>query len=164
MAPNIRLSDGALASDQEEDIKFTLRLPRILHARIMSEVKKRQVEFSRYSAADWIKDTIRQRLDGPTPMMFLRPVSESGVEYRELEEGEGGSLAPTQPPIQPSQFLNGYWDKWSRDSKRLEGEAKQESFNEALRDRVAAGLKLPDGFMKKSPESRMGWLRANDRG
>lgn len=60
-APEKRLESAAEA----ECSRFSWNIPAILHKRMMTEVRKRQLSVSKFSLTDWINETCRERLDGP---------------------------------------------------------------------------------------------------
>ncbi len=151
MPDNEKRTSGASEAD---DVRFTLNMPRILHGRMMQEVRKRQAEFSRYSLADWIKEACRARMDCPAPPP---PMPVPQVQYQT-------STPQGQIPagIGRGMVGQGFWDQWSRESKRLEGEARDESFNAALEERKREGLILHPKWDKMGATARLAWLRAND--
>jgi hypothetical protein len=153
---------------ENKEVKVTLRINSILYGRIKVEVEKRRARVGLFSINDWIKETIRSRLDGPfESTVEFWPKPQPGVTYK--EGPNPGYPAPTQPPIplfapmtaEAPRPTDGFWDRWTRESKSLDGDARDASFQEAIRER---GLTLPLKFMKWAPATRLAWLRANDTG
>jgi hypothetical protein len=140
---------------EDDSITFTFKMSRILHGRMMMEVKKRQAEYSKYNLTDWLRETVRLRLDGPPTLVAAQPqqISQAPVTNGQIPAGVGRGTVGA-----------GFWEVWARESKRLEGEARDESFKEALEQRAATGLKLPNTWAKMNPNSRLAWLRSNDTG
>lgn len=136
--------------------RITLRVPVILAGRVDKAVLERRGEERKFSLNDWIVEAIREKVDGPpampNPACYSSPHPDDVILF----------TTPKPPEIQPGRVGDGFWDNWMRESKRLEPDARQESFSEALRDRVAAGLQLPPKWGKMSPEARMAFLRMND--
>lgn len=127
------------------------------------DVKKRKSTVGLFSANDWIKEACRAKLDGqpaaPTVPLYPRP--QSGVTY--TEGPNAGYPIGAIAGLGRGTVADGFWDGWCRDSKRLEVEARDESFREALEQRTAAGLQLPPKWAKMSAAVRLTWLRANDQ-
>ena len=138
---------------QPRDSRLTIRVPEILKARADKYIEVRRGEFSRYCFNDCVLDALRALLDGP------------GIVSQVIENGwDGTHLKTPMPEIGNGHSVGvSYWDNWSRKSKSLEGDARDESFREALRQRQAEGLQLPPKWGKMFPQARMAWLRQNDR-
>jgi hypothetical protein len=138
--------------------RITLRLPSILAARIDQEIAKRRAEQRKFSLNDWITEACRVHLDGGFPPQ---------PNYSIYPKPNG---PPLQPPAEvhlgfPAVEIDSFdWDEWTRKSKALDPEAREDSFRETLRDRQAVGLVLPPEWGKMSPGARMAWLRINDGG
>lgn len=136
----------------------TVRIPNdVLRGRIDQHISKRKIDYPKYSLNDFFLEAARHELDGAITVPAAR------VEIFPTHEVSENPQPYPAPQIQLGQVSDGFWDRWSRDSKRLEGESREESFMEALRERQAAGLELPQGFLKMSIVSKMAWLRVNDR-
>ena len=153
-------------NDTMEDRRITLRVPPILAARVDSAVAKLREEGPRISLNDFIVEAIRDKLDGDASS------GERGHGHQgdpsSVGAAPGASIHETPTPptggipdgVQPGRAGDGFWDEWIRNSKRLDPEARQASFLEALAERQP---QLPAKWGKMLPDVRMAWLRANDQ-
>lgn len=140
---------GPTVVSEATGVKLNARFPEILKKRMDGYVAKRRVEAPKYSLNDLIVEAVRGKLDGP-------------VIKAQTMHFPGGGVARIPEVVQLGEFKEGFWEKWGRESKRLEGDTREESFREALMERVGGGLELPKGFARMSVVAKMAWLRVND--
>lgn len=115
---------------------------------------------------EWLRDLARAAIAPPPPPT---PEVKTSRFYRDIDidPRTGEPIYVTEKKALPeaekaSNINSGYWDAWMIKSKTLEGDAREESFNDALALRMLRGLELPQGWVRMKPQARMAWLRAND--
>lgn len=144
---------GATTVMEQPEMKvITVRIPVILASRMDSAVTKRKAEFPKFSMNDWVLEAIREKVDGLAIVLQSVPAAIGGISTMTIPGVQGGVGGGTSD----------FWQKWGMESKRLDPEARDQSFREALAERCALGLQLPKAWNKWSTEFRLSWLRSND--